>query len=157
MYDAAPVAISTPSSPAQARHLGAGFEVLADALAQEVHAQVDRAHAREALQHLFGGVGGVLVGDGGHQREARGGVQHGADHAAVQPAVEEVAHQLGAHVEAQRRRGRCERLQAQAQHLVEADALLEHVGQCRDEARLFVGAAGSGGGFFVSMRHGTRC
>jgi len=34
--------------------------------------------------------------------------------------------------------------------------VLEHVGQGRDEARLFVGAAVGEGGFFVAMRHGTR-
>ncbi len=98
----------------------------------------------------------MLVGDAGHQREAGGGVEHRADDAAVQPAVEEVAHQLGLHVEAQRGRGRRDGLHAQPQHLVEADALLEHVGEQRHEAGLLRGGAagGFGGGVGGSVRHG---
>jgi hypothetical protein len=64
-------------------------------------AQVDRAHAREPVQHLLDGVGRVLLGDGGHQREAGGGIERRADHAAVQAAVEVVPDELRPHVEAQ--------------------------------------------------------
>jgi hypothetical protein len=128
---------------AQARDFGAGDEVAADALPQEIHPQVDRAHLDEAVHDLLGGLGGVLVGDGQHQRAAAHGVQRGGNHAAVQPAVVRVADEFGPHVEAHQEVGP-QSLHLQPQHLVERDVLLDQSDERGVEAGLFGGAANRG-------------
>ena len=76
-----------------------------------------------------------------HQRHAAERVERGADHAAVQPAVGVVAHQLGPHVQAHAHVGGVQRLDLQAQQLVEADALLPQLGHRIVELLLFGSAA----------------
>src|SRR5690606_28314807 len=61
--------------------------------------------------------------------------------AAVQAAVEEVADQLRAHVEAHPRLGRIERLDREPENPVERDAILEDVAQRLLEAALVLGRA----------------
>jgi hypothetical protein len=74
-------------------------EVLAQALAQEVHAQVDGAHARKAVHDLLGVFRARGARNGHHQGQAAHGVQHRRNDAAVQAAVGRVAHEFGPHVE----------------------------------------------------------
>src|SRR5690606_3334640 len=106
-----------------------GVEPFAEPLAEEIDAQVDRSHPRKAMHDLLGGLVAVLVGNRAHQREPGSGVEHRRRHAAVQATIEEVADQLGAHVEAHPWLERVERLDHEAQDPVERDSVLENVPQ----------------------------
>jgi hypothetical protein len=68
-----------------------------------------------------------------HHREAGHRVQRRADDAAVQALVREVADELGPHRQVAAGAARRQGVDAQAEHAVERDALLEHRGQGADE------------------------
>ena len=121
---------------AEASDLGAGDEVSAQAWAEVVDAQIDGADAGEALEDLGGGFVGVLAGDGQGEGEACGCVEGGGDDAAVEAAVEEVADEFGAHVQAQARVVGVEGIDLEAEELVEAQALLPQLGEGEVEAGL---------------------
>jgi hypothetical protein len=104
--------------------------------AQVVDAQIDRAQLGKARQALLGRLVHVARADGRHHRQAGGGVQHRADHAAVQALVLVVADQLGPHVDAAAHALARQLGHLQAQQGVEDDALLEQLRQAGDEGGL---------------------
>ncbi|RYY90371.1 MAG: hypothetical protein EOO24_32755 [Comamonadaceae bacterium] len=74
--------------------------------------------------------------DGRHRRQAGHRVEPGADHAAVQPVVLEVADQRGLHRDAPLHAVGLHAGDLQPQHLVEDDLLLEDLLDRRDELGL---------------------
>ena len=135
---------STGHAGAQTQHFGAQFEVVADAGAQVVDAQVDGAELGEAVQALLGRLVHVAGTDGGHDGQAAHGVQPGADDAAVHPVVAEVPHQFAAHVDAGGDMVRVQAGDLQAQHLVEDDPFFKDGLEALDEGGLEFGGGGCG-------------
>ena len=126
---------------AQPQHLGPQLELLADRGAQVVDAQVDGAQLGEALQPLQWRLLEVARADRGHHRQAAHRVQPGADHAAVQSLVGEVADQLGPHLDVPGDALGRHDVDLQAQHAVEHHALFEHLLEHGDELGLESAAA----------------
>ena len=108
------IALAGDAAP-EPHDLGLGDEPLADALTQVVHAQIDRAEMGEAPHDLGRRLVRVALGDGPHDRETAGDVEHGRDHPAVQASVQEVTDELGTHVEADAHPLALERLDAKAE------------------------------------------
>ena len=118
---------------AEAQHLGAQQEALAEGRAQVVDAQVDRAELAEAAQPLGRRLGHVARADRRHHGEAGHGVERRADDAAVQALVRVVADQVGPHRQMAADAVGGERVDAQAEDVVERNAFLEERGQAADE------------------------
>lgn len=109
----------------------------ANALAQVIGPQIDGADPAETVDYLFCRFAVELFGDTDRYGESADGVERRRDHAAVQAAMQVMTDQVGPHLEAKRRRFRVEGCNLQAEQLVEADPVLEHVAQHRFEASLF--------------------
>ena len=110
---------------AEAEDLAAQREAFADGGTQVVDAQVDRAELAEAAQPLERRLVHVACADRRHHREPGHGVERGADDAAVQPLVQVVADQLRPHLEVAADAGGREGVDAQADEMVERNALFE--------------------------------